>query len=101
MATKEYKLGYSRGYIAGRRNAWPPHYPPTPPHDKVAALFLSSQELADAAFDVLAVIISDEEIFLKLQEKAHSVDNSFENIKEWLSNEQVVATWSIKNPPPG
>lgn len=80
----DYKRGYSKGYFAGSRRAWPEFKPPNPPQEDVLALFIAAKDLADAAHDVLNVIIPDEPIFMELKNQVDSIDDAFCKISRWL-----------------
>lgn len=82
--TREENRKYALGYQAGLRRAWPPYRPPHPPQPQVKALFDAADELREAAFAVLSVIIPDEPIFLDLKAKAESMDAAFAQVTEWL-----------------
>lgn len=86
MASRDYLRGYSKGYAAGKKGAWPEYKPPNPPQEQVQALFVAAKNLADATQNVLNAIIPDDEIFIELKNKLDSVDGAFCEISSWLKN---------------
>lgn len=85
--TDELTRAYLKGYYAGSRGRWPNHKPPNPPQEQVLALFVAAKDLADAANDVLSVIIPDEDIFIALKNQLDSVDSAFSEISKWLRDQ--------------
>lgn len=88
-ASDDHKRGYSKGYAAGRRGAWPLHRPPTPPHEAVRKLMDAAMGLRNAVDTHIAMLSEDDEFVQELGPLVDDVDAAFEEIGKWLSQVEV------------
>lgn len=82
--TDDYKRGYSRGYWAGSRGAWPDHLPPAPPDDLIAELMAAAHKLRDAVDGELATLDKDDPWQTALGDGVDAVDEAMTAISSWL-----------------
>ncbi len=64
--SRQYQIGYGRGYTAGRKGFWPDHRPPTPPGYVTGALVRALRRLRDAVDSTLATFDPEDEIVTEL-----------------------------------
>jgi hypothetical protein len=86
--TPEEQRAYSRGYNAGRRNAWPDHLPPAPPDPVIRRLMAAMKMLRDDVDHMLATGILDESdpVSLKLGAAVDECDAAAAAVTEWLKS---------------
>lgn len=83
--------GYSKGYDAGRRNAWPAHKPPAPPTPEVAAVMAAARNLRDELDGLLATIDPGDPWEERLAPKIAAVDLALAGVSEWLKQPEETA----------
>lgn len=75
---------YQRGYYAGRRNSWPEHLPPWPPHDILEAALKAARKLCDAVDGLQGVCGEDDENMQPLQRAVEGFNESTTAMNEWV-----------------
>ncbi len=83
MDERERNRVYQRGYQAGRRNSWPEHLPPWPPHEILEAVMKGARELCDAVDGLQAVYEEDDPAMQPLQRAVEGFNEATTAMAEW------------------
>ena len=83
----DYKRGYSKGYFAGSKGAWPDHRPPEPPHALFAGIMRAAQDLRDAIDAEISTFGEDDEVTRRIGPYIDAFDGQQEFLSGWLREE--------------
>lgn len=92
MKTIQERRAYSRGYYKGASGAWPPHKPPLPPNDLLAAFISAAQGLRDGFDSMCATFSEDDEIVRELDTKIEAFDAAMRSWTKWLLEPPPLST---------